>query len=274
MAGQYPTFGSLIGIWRYPVKSMGGEELDMSDLTARGLVGDRAYALIDAETNKVVSAKNPRKWGNMFDFRASFTQPVQDAAALPPARIVFPDGATAATDDRDVERLLSQQVGRSVRLAVAVPESPRLEGYWPDYDWLESPDGVFEVELPPGTFFDCAVIHVLTTATLGLLASLVPQSRVDTRRFRPNLILELSEQAEGFVENDWVGRTLKIGSDVRLSITGPCSRCVMTTLSQGDLPKDPGILRAIVQHNHDNFGALASVMQGGRVRRGDAVIVD
>jgi len=69
------TDGAVVSLWRYPVKSMMGEELNASDLTDRGLLGDRSLALVDTETGKVVSAKNPRKWATMFDFRAVFTTP-------------------------------------------------------------------------------------------------------------------------------------------------------------------------------------------------------
>ena len=81
----------------------------------------------------------------------------------------------------------------------------------------------------------------------------------------------LVESACSRVENDWVGHTLVIGDEVRLQITGPCPRCVMTTLPQGDLPKDAGILRTAAQNNQANVGVYAAVVTGGTVRRGDGV---
>jgi uncharacterized protein len=266
--------GSLVALWRYPVKSMLGEELPAAEVTPRGLLGDRVYALIDEETGKVVSAKNPRKWGNLFEFSAALDEAPGPSGPMPAARITFPDGTAATTDQAGVDERLSAHVGRSVRLAASVPDAPRIEGYWPDYEWLESPDLVFEVKLPPGTFFDCALVHLVTTATFDRLRSLSPQSRFDVRRFRPNLVIGLPEGVEGFVENEWIGRTLSIGSDVRLRVTDPCPRCVMTTLSQGDLPKDPNILRTIVQGNQGNVGVYAAVVRGGRVQRGDEVVVE
>jgi uncharacterized protein YcbX len=263
--------GSVVSLWRYPVKSMIGEELTGSHVTDRGLLGDRAYALLDVETGKVVSAKNPRKWGNLFDFRAALVNPPQPSESIPAARITFPDGTTAATDHADAEARLSAKLGRTVRLASSVPEAPRIEGYWPDYEWLSSPDQVFEVKLPPGTFFDAAVVHIVTTATLDRLSASSPQSRFDVARFRPNIVVQAPETDAGFVENGWVGRTLAIGSEVRIEIAGPCPRCVMTTLPQGDLPKDPNVLRTIVQNNHGNVGVLATVARGGRVECGDSV---
>jgi MOSC domain-containing protein len=264
--------GSVVALWRYPVKSMIGEELNDSDVTECGLLGDRAYALVDAETGMVVSAKDPRKWGNMFDFRAAFVAPPRDPGSLPPARITFPDGAQVTTDQADVDRRLSASLGRPVRLAASVPDAPILEEYWPEHEWLPNPDQVFEVAMPSGTFFDSAVVHLITTATLDRLRDLTPKSRFEVRRFRPNLVIKVSDGAEGFVEDEWIGRTLSLGGEVQLRITQPCPRCVMTTLSQGDLPKDPAILRAAVQHNQGNVGVYASVVRGGRVLRGDEVV--
>jgi uncharacterized protein len=263
--------GTVAALWRYPIKSMMGEELSATDVTERGLLGDRAYALVDLETGRVVSAKNPRKWGSLFDFRAAFVEPPSYPQPIPAARITLPDGAMVRTDDPGVAERLSALVGRAIRLTSSVPDAPGSEGYWPDYDWLESPDVVFEFKLPPGTFFDGALVHLVTTATLDWLRSLCPQSRFDVRRFRPNVVIGLSDEVEGFVENDWIGRTLSLGSDVRLRVTGPCPRCVMTTLSQDDLPKDPQILRTVVEHNQGNVGVYASVIRGGRVQRGDTV---
>jgi uncharacterized protein YcbX len=114
----------------------------------------------------------------------------------------------------------------------------------------------------------------LTTATLDRLRELYPQGRFEVRRFRPNIVVRTPDDATGFVENDWIGSTVRIGDEVRLSITGPCPRCVMTTLAQGDLPKDSGILRTAARHNQVNVGVYAAVVQGGEIRRGAAVMVE
>ena len=112
---------------------------------------------------------------------------------------------------------------------------------------------------------------MLTTATLDRLRELYPQGRFEVRRFRPNVIVETPDHASDFVEDGWIGRTVRIGHEVQLAITGPCHRCVMITLSQGDLPKDSGILRTAAQHNKVNVGVYASVLRGGHLRRGDAI---
>ncbi len=263
--------GSITALWRYPVKSMGGEELDVAEVTERGLLGDRSYALIDVETGQVVSAKNPRKWGNLFEFQSTLLESSSDNDTIPAARITLPDGITVRSDDPGVEDRLSALVGRAVRLASSPPPASRIEGYWPDFDFIESPDTSFQVELPAGTFFDGSLLHFITTATLERLSTVSPQSVFDVRRFRPNMIIEVPDNTAGFVEDGWVGRTIAIGDEVRLMVTHPCPRCVMTTLPQGDLPKDPNVLRTAVQQNWGNVGVNAAILRGGQVRRGDVV---
>ncbi len=266
--GRVGTVGAL---WRYPVKSMMGEELNATDVTERGLLGDRAYALVDGETGKVASAKFPRKWPTLFDHRAAFVNGPRVGERPAPVRITLPDGEVVSSEEEGLDRILSADLGRAVALAKTAPQTPSLEEYWPDIDGLAHRELVTDEAMPPGTFFDIAVVHVLTTATLDRLRQLCPESRFEVRRYRPNIVVAPTAGAAGFIENDWVGRTVVIGDDVRLQVTQPCTRCVMTTLSQGDLPKDPGILRTAAQHNDVNVGVYASVDRPGRVRRGDAV---
>ena len=269
-ASQVNT-GSVVSLWRYPVKSMMGEELNAAALTERGLLGDRAYALVDSSNRKVVSAKNPRKWGSLFDFRAALAEPPRVGEKIPPARITLPDGTIVTSEQRDLNQILSSVLGREVTLATTAPQDPSLEEYWPDMDGLAHRETVTEEAMPTGTFFDLAVVHVLTTGTIERLRELYPQGRFEVRRFRPNIVVEPASGEKNFVENAWIGHTLAIGDEVRLSITGPCPRCVMTTLPQGDLPRDPRILRTAAQHNQVNVGVYAAVLRGGAIRRGDPV---
>jgi len=112
---------------------------------------------------------------------------------------------------------------------------------------------------------------LLTAETIGKLLSVYPEGRFEVRRFRPNIVIKTLSGMNDWVENSWVGRILAIGSSVRLYVTNPCGRCVMTTLAQGDLPADLGILRAAVRHNRSHVGVYASVLQTGRLQRGDSV---
>jgi uncharacterized protein YcbX len=253
---------------------MQGEELNVSPVTERGLLGDRAFALIDTETGRVASAKNPRKWPGLFSFRVAFAAPSWGDAPLPPLRLTLPDGTTISAEQPDRDRVLAAALGRPVSLHGSAPTAPVLEEYWPDMEGLNHRDAVTDEAMPPGTFFDLAAVHLLTTATLDRLRGLYPQGRFEVRRFRPNVVVDCGPDAQGFVEQDWVGRDLLLGKEVRLHVTGPCPRCVMTTLAQADLPADPGILRAAVQHARGHIGVYARVVRGGTVRRRDAVRVE
>jgi MOSC domain-containing protein len=270
-SGVQGEMGSVVSLWRYPVKSMMGEELNATEVTERGLLGDRAYALVDTADGKAATAKNPRKWPRLFEFGAAFVEPPRPAAEDPPIRIVLPDGTTVTSDQRDLDQILSKALDREVTLRAARRGVVKAEEYWPDMEGLDHRDTVTDFPLPEGTFFDVAMVHLLTTATLDRLRELYPQGRFEVRRFRPNIVVQLPAGEKGFAENAWLGHALAIGTAVRLNVTGPCGRCVMTTLAQGDLPKDPGILRTAAQHNQVNVGVYAAVVRGGTIRRGDPV---
>jgi uncharacterized protein YcbX len=265
-----PAEPAVAALWRYPVKSMQGEELNASEVTAAGLVGDRGFALMDQATGKVAGAKNPRKWPGFFQFRASYVTTPAAGETLPAVRVTLPDGTCVTSDEAGIARRLSAALGRDVALAAAAAPDlgpPMAEGY--DVD----SDEVLDFEMPAGTFFDCAPVHIVTTATLDRLRSLYPAGRFEPRRFRPNIIVDTGPDTAGFAENAWVGRTVAVGGSVRLRVFKTTGRCVMTTLPQYDLPKDPGILHAAVRHNDAAVGVYARVLAGGTIRRGDAVTV-
>ena len=272
MANKTKTeLGSVVSLWRYPVKSMIGEELNAVEVTDLGLLGDRAYALRDPSNGKVVSAKNPRKWASLLDYRATFVEPPPAQGKISPVKITLPNGGRVTSDQSDINELLSDALGSDVTLVSTAPETPTLEEYWPDMEGLNHRETVTNEAMPARTFFDSAVIHVLTTATLDRLTELYPQGNFDVRRFRPNIVVESASEEKAFLENAWATQTLAIGDEVHLSVTGPCSRCVMTTLPQSDLPEDSGILRTAAQHNEVKVGVYASVIRGGTIHRGDSV---
>ena len=264
--------GTIEALWRFPVKSMLGEELDAVDLSEGGVVGDRAYAIRDRETGKVASAKHPKLWPNLLECRAAFVEPPRPGADLPPARIELADESAVQSDAPDVDAVLSRFFGRDVELARAAQNGYTIDQYHPDeenYDPEGHRDEVVEARLgaaffnerglpsavPEGSFFDLYPFSVLTTSSLDRLGELEPDSRFDSRRFRMNMIVDTP--ARGFVENEWLGRTLAIGDDVQLGVALPDPRCVMPSLAQKDLPRDPRILKALAQHNRiDVAGAL------------------
>lgn len=260
--------GSVAALWRYPVKSMQGEELNAAEVTVAGLVGDRRYAVVDQATGKVAGAKNPRKWPGFLQFRATYVTPPLAGAPMPAVRVWLPDGTTATSEDPELPKLASAALGREVTLSGATDATSASAE-----DFELDADEAVEWDMPAGTFFDCAPLHLVTTATLDRLRSLNPAGRFEPRRFRPNIIVATAPGVSGFAENDWVGREVTIGHSVRLRVFMATSRCVMTTLPQFDLPKDPGILRAIAQHNGAAAGVYAEVLRGGIVRRADEVTV-
>ncbi len=263
--------GSVASLWRYPVKSMMGEEIRFTEIADRGILGDRAYALVDIETGKIVSAKNPRKWPNLFSYYSSYLETPQGSNNIPPVRMTLPSGAMVDSTQLDINTVLSASLGRAVRLESQVPQTPKLEEYWPDMVELDNRDIVTDEAMPAGTFFDLAILHILTTSTIEKLSRLYPEGRFEVRRFRPNIVVQANTDQPDFVENSWIGKTLFIGDEVQLKITEPCPRCVMTILAQGDLPKDPGILRAAAQNNNAQVGVYASVVQAGTIRSDDEI---
>src|SRR6202158_6320977 len=135
MSNEYIA-GSVLSVLRYPVKSMMGEELTAADVSEGGLIGDRAYALIDNTTGKIASAKNPRKWARLFDCHASFVMPPQIGHPMPPVRIMLRDVSNRPSDHPNTNAVLSRYFEREVTLAKTAPDSPALEEYWPDIDGL------------------------------------------------------------------------------------------------------------------------------------------
>jgi uncharacterized protein len=175
--------GSVTGLWRYPVKSMMGEELNAAEVTRYGLLGDRKFAVVDPVTGKVAGAKNPRKWGNFFEFRAAYAEPPHAGAKMPAVRLTLPDGTTVTSDQPGLTQVLSKALGREATLAEAPGEgaapAATAEEYWPDMEGLDYRDTVTDWELPPGTFFDLAIVHLLTTATIDRLRALYPPGRFE-----------------------------------------------------------------------------------------------
>ena len=289
--------GTIAALWRYPVKSMAGEELDAADVSEAGIVGDRAFAVVDSETGKVASAKHPKLWPDLLFCRAGFVEEPRSEEELPAARIELADGTTVMSDADDVDEVLSRFFGRDVELARAAPADFTIDQYHPDQENLD-PEGhrdeVTETKLgaalfnerglpsvlPEGSFMDVFPLSLLTTSSVEHFEALQPESRFDVRRFRMNLIVDSDET--GLVENGWLGQTLALGDQVRLMVAMPDPRCVMPNLAQDDLPRDPQILKTLAQHNRLDVGGgglypcagvYALAQSTGTVRKGDAVIL-
>jgi uncharacterized protein YcbX len=281
--------GRVTEIWRYPVKSMGGERLEACTLGPRGIPGDRGWAVRDEAAGEVRGAK---KLPELLRCAARYVEEPGDGP-IPPAEITLPDGARIRSDAREAGERIGALVGRRVTLwplrpaddadhyRRGLPDKPDLEaelrdvfGRLPDEplpDLSVFPQELFVYTSIPGTYFDALPVHVLTTATMRALARANGGSRFDVRRFRPNFVVEPEGDAtDGFVENAWSGRALRLGAAI-VNVEMPTARCVMTTLPQGDLPKDPAVLRTIVRDARQNVGMYASVETPGRIAVGDRV---
>jgi len=147
--------GSVGSLWRYPVKSMMGEQLNAAAVMERGVLGDRAYALVDSSDGKIASAKNPRKWPGLFAYRATFLKLSGSHVRVPPVRITLPDGTTVTSEQRDLNQVLSRVLKREVTLAVTErgqvagvqssgpgSTTAKAEEYWPDMEGLDHRDTV------------------------------------------------------------------------------------------------------------------------------------
>ncbi|MBM3980886.1 MAG: MOSC domain-containing protein [Planctomycetes bacterium] len=257
--GGRTLVGRVAELRRYPVKSMQGEALQRVGIGPQGLDADRQFAVIDAETRRVASAKNPRKWAGLLDLRAELRAGVLHLTA--------PDGGKYRDDRDDLNAVLSRLLGRPVALRGSSVASGTIEVEWPDVPGLPSAGAESVEPLPAGGYFDLAPVHVVTTATLRHLRELAPGCDFDPRRFRPNVVIETVPGLTDFAETGWVGRAVWVG-DVPLEVTGACSRCVMTTLAQPGLAADAQILRAAVAHNAAVVGVYATAPNLGEVSIG------
>jgi uncharacterized protein YcbX len=288
--------GTIAALWRFPVKSMTGERLPELELTQAGVLGDRAYALIDADTGKVVSAKSIKLFPDVLRCKAEFVEAPKRGGDMPPVRITLSTGLSVRSDAGDVDKVLSEHFHRRVRLACVAPDDFTIDQYHPDIEGADpggNRDTVVNQKLgaalfatigapspvPPGSFLDMFPVSVMTTSTLARFSELAPKSRFDERRFRMNVIIKTHQP--GFVENEWVGLELAIGGSVRLNVAQLDARCVMTTLAQEELPQDTEVLRTLVRHNrvqrpgvgrYPCAGAYALVANQGSVRVEDSVL--
>ncbi|MFI0738548.1 MOSC domain-containing protein [Streptomyces sp. NPDC021100] len=233
------ALGTIERIWRYPVKSTGGETLERVDIEARGLVGDRLYAVRDAE-GRFGSGKNTRRFRRM--------------PGLLRLRSRYPDGS-------DVPRLLDPD-------GVPVPDAT---AYLRDYLGRDDVEVAREGAV---SHFDQLPVSVLTTATLDWVRAAVPGVPVDERRFRPDLLVRTPPGTRPFVEDEWFGRTASVGGTARLRFERSSERCAMTNEAQRDLPHSPLVLRAIARGHDMRLDALATAVRAGTVRVGDALVAD
>jgi uncharacterized protein YcbX len=290
MTAQAHATATVSQLWRHPVKSMAGERIDATRLAEDGVPGDRGWAVRDERRGGIRGAK---KIAALMRLSARCVE--EPAPGRWPApEIALPDGSVVRADAPDAAARVSAALGTPVTLWPRLPASARehyrrgppdhadvvtelraIFGREPDEplpDLAKFPREILEFESPLGTYFDAYPLLLLTEATLRRLQALAPASRVDVRRFRPNLVIAGGSDATGFPEQDWVGRRLRVG-EAELEVVVGCPRCVMVTHPFADLPRDPGLMRTIVKEADQDVGVYARVATPGRVAVGDPVAV-
>lgn len=271
--------GTVKALWRYPVKSMQGEQLDELHITARGVVGDRAWALRDLENKRIATAK---KFVGLLKFHAKY-EGTPDGANLPPVKITLPDGREIHAEDANASALISEALGHGFHLEHSPNPTGERAGIDPATIFADNPAATVIPALGANpmpdyfglhkdTYLDSATFHLISTGTLAHMRGLADgNSDFDYRRFRPNLLVDTGDNASGFVEDEWVGGVLEIAGGIKITSIQPALRCVMTTHAQQDLPRDLAILRTTVQRHQANLGAFTAIEGEGDIHLGDAV---
>ncbi|MER7484291.1 MOSC N-terminal beta barrel domain-containing protein [Streptomyces sp. NPDC126510] len=232
--------GVIERIWRYPIKSMGGERLASVDVDERGLLGDRLYAVRDAE-GRFGSGKNTRRFRRMPGLLRLHSR-CPEAEPLPEPELLDPDGVPVADTTAFLRRYLR-------RGDVEVAREGAV------------------------SHFDQLALSVLSTATLDWMRTALAGIAVDERRFRPNLLIRTPPVTPAFVEDRWLGSQVRIGTTVCATFVRSSEHCVMVNESQQDLPHSPLVLKTIAQAHAMRMDALGTVTVPGTLGVGDLVTV-
>jgi uncharacterized protein len=272
--------GSVGELWRYPVKSMLGEQKTELLITERGSLGDRAWALRELTSGRIASAK---RFPRLLEFRATYeVEPTPDGPGR--ARIEIPGGRVVHPDEDDVSAVISKVLGRPMRLEGQARSDEKtgidretvfgdvpVSDMKPEWTPETMPD---YFQLKKDTFFEIGSVYLLASGSVDHLRTLQGgTARIDRRRFRPNIYVHTTPEWSGFVEDAWVGGTLAVGESLLVDELQPTLWCVTSTLAQEDLPRDLSVLRTTAQHHGGCLGVYASVKAAGRVRVGDPVVL-
>jgi uncharacterized protein YcbX len=230
--------GRVVGLWRYPVKSMAGEPLTEVEVSWHGLSGDRRWAFIrDGLTQSGFPWLTLRERGDMSHYLPSFVDPAQpdksSTLVRTPSGIVFD-----VTDPKLATEL------------------------WPQ--------GARVIKQNRGVF-DTFPLSLITTQTIDRLGEMVG-APLDVQRFRPNIVVEAAEQAP-FLEDSWMGCVLRIGG-MRMRVDKRDGRCVVITIDPASSERNPAILRAVARDRQGCLGIYGSTVQPGCAAVNDLVFVE
>jgi uncharacterized protein len=248
-------------LWRYPVKSLRGEQLRAMTITPDGVLGDRAYAIRELNYGAILSAK---MWPSLFALRGGWAvEPDLDGGGV--VRVELPDGSIIEGDSAQTAAALSTLFNHQVRLE----RTRQQQITHADIEAIQKG----EAFLPQWKFFDEGPLHLLAAGTLKHLHNLEPEADFDPRRFRANILIDTGAAAGGFIEDRWLGGTLEIGATVRIGDMWPSIRCSMTTHPQDELHHDPAVLRTAAIHHQAYVGVFACTRTPGVIRVGDPVML-
>jgi uncharacterized protein len=248
----------LVGLWRYPVKSLQGEPLESARVEDDGLVGDRRWGIRDLGTGRILTA---RRRPELLGAAASYD------GDLPV--ITLPDGDRLTGPGKRTDRCLSDWLGSPVSLVASVAGDPGRAEFFADA--TDDTSRAIEWTMPEHRYVDAAALLVLTSASLRAAAALHPDGVWDPRRFRPNLLIDADH--EGWAEDGWIGKPLVVGQAI-LSATEQCVRCTMVTRPQPGLEADVDVFRTLARHHAARFGVWTEVLVAGKLRVGDRARVD
>ena len=223
--------GRIKGIFRYPVKSMAGVPLESVGLGFHGLNGDRRFAV--------------RRLADQSGF------PWLTASRLPELLLYKPMGETEVpTHVRTPDGAELELAGEELRNEISLRHGSPVE----------------VMQLKHG-IFDEAAVSVINVATVREVER-VAERPLDILRFRPNIVIE-SDDAEPFAEDQWVGKTLRFGTDdnaAAVSVTLRDLRCVMINLDPETAEADSSVMKAAVRLNANHAGVYATVISSGELR--------
>jgi uncharacterized protein YcbX len=251
-----PGSARLKAIWRYPVKSLQGEQLDDTVIDADGLRGDRYWGVRDDATGRILTARREPRLLLAGAALAADGQP----------DITLPIGGRLRGVGPSTDAALSAWLGKPVTLVAASSAPAGIAEQF--VDATDDTSRAVEWAMPPGRFVDLMPLLVLTTASLRAGAAVHPDGDWDTRRFRPNLVVDVD--ASGWVEDAWCGKTLRIGA-VELVPRQACVRCTLVTRPQPGLRRDLDVYKALSRHHEGTLGVWSEVQIPGPIHAGASV---
>jgi uncharacterized protein len=255
--------GKVESLWRYPVKSMRGEELDEMFAGYAGVYGDRLFAFESSASPKGFPFFTGRDQRQMVRYGARFRHPAKAARPVnwSEAQKLSPNLNPISADATELMVDVETPDGKTFAI-----DDPAL------IDNLRAGlDGGHKLQLlrSDKAITDCRPLSIFAVQTAEKLGE-ETGGNVDKRRFRANVYVDLT-LSEGFAEDKFVGRSLRIGSKVTVAVLQRDARCMMITLDPDTAEKSPAILKAVAQAHDGMAGVYGAVLAEGMIRKGDSV---